>query len=855
MKVLGTQLAGVAKRPARLLLTGLAVLVASFVVYATVLAQQITERTALEGLSGTPAAVDLVVGSDGSESGGAASITTGDLAKLRGLPGVAEAAGRVEASGELNGDYLNVTADPGSGPLTAVHVKQGAYPSKPGEIAVSPRTADRMGLPLGTTATVHTAWDDDGKPIKPVQLKVTGIVDADSDYGFTAYAPQGTVTQLLGEDVVQRVDLRLEPGADADAVRTGAERIIAAAPAPKEGFVRAGIRAGDDVRRAEAEEAASEVNEVFIAVGVFVAVAVCAAGLVATSTFRIVFAQRMRQLALLRAVGAGRGALWRALAAEGALTGLIAGVVGVLGALALGYAVPPIAGAFDVDLAAPGLPLLPAAGVVLLAVAITVLAVLAPAFSAAKVAPLEALRSASTTSGRKGIGKLRGAFGLLLAGGAALLAAYVFMNLPGRDPRNYDPQPMLLAVVGSGALAFFALMALGPLLVRPVLATVGWPLRRLGPVGRLAVGGVGGAPRRAAAVSVVVALGVTLIAGVVVTGASVRVLADREMASSEPADFELTANGDDPVTPAVLEQAKASPDLTHVTPYRRLPEVLIGTSATALSATDLSMTTLPELKKIDVTAGSLAAIGPGKVALDAYATETTGLKVGDTTTLTAGKKKNKVRVEVVATLPDSAPLQSFILADPGDLTKLGAPQTYSGVLADAAKAGEEGRTAGQKAMRQLAQGHAGLGVDVLADQRDQFNTVLNGVLAVVIGLIGLTVLIAVVGVGTTTALSVVERVRESGLLRAVGLSRGSLRMMLTAESSLYGVIGATIGVVLGVPYAWLALKALGVNAPLELPIGQLVVVFLVLVLFTAAAGVLPARRAAKVSPVAALATD
>jgi putative ABC transport system permease protein len=113
----------------------------------------------------------------------------------------------------------------------------------------------------------------------------------------------------------------------------------------------------------------------------------------------------------------------------------------------------------------------------------------------------------------------------------------------------------------------------------------------------------------------------------------------------------------------------------------------------------------------------------------------------------------------------------------------------------------------------------------------------------------------VVGVGTTTALSVVERVRESGLLRAVGLSRGGLRAMLTAESSLYGVIGATIGLVLGVPYAWLSIKALGVNAPLALPVWQLAAVFVTLVVFTAVAGVLPARRASRVSPVAALATD
>jgi putative ABC transport system permease protein len=194
-----------------------------------------------------------------------------------------------------------------------------------------------------------------------------------------------------------------------------------------------------------------------------------------------------------------------------------------------------------------------------------------------------------------------------------------------------------------------------------------------------------------------------------------------------------------------------------------------------------------------------------------------------------------------------------VLLAPADLTRLGAPAAYSGVLADAAVPGEDGRTAGEQALRQTM--GPGRGVTVLADQRDEINRGLTVVLAIAIGLIGLTVLIAVVGVGTTTALSVVERVRESGLLRAVGLSRGGLRIMLTAESALYGVIGAAIGLVLGVPYAWLAVKAIGVNAPLVLPVWQLVVVFAVLVLVTALAGVLPARRASRVSPVAALGTE
>jgi putative ABC transport system permease protein len=843
--VLRTQLSGVARRPARLLLTGLAILVASFVLYATVLAQQITERSMLDSLSGTPAAVDIVVG------GG--SVTTGELAKVKAVPGVAEAVGRIDAGGTVAGQYLGLTADPGSGPLAVTHVLQGRFPSAPREIAVSPRTADRMGLPIGTTVSMSTDWDDNGKPIKPVQLTVVGLVDARDDFGATAYAPQSTVSGITHDEGLSQVDLRLAPGAAPDAVRSAVEQIIAAAPKPTDGGDRATVKTGTAVRQAEAEQAVSEINGLFAVVAMFVAIAVVAAGLVATSTFRIVFAQRMRQLALLRTVGAGRGSITRALAAEGALTGLVAGVAGVLAALGAGHLVPVIVRAFGAKVASPGVPVLPALGVVALATAITVLAVLAPAASASKVAPLEALRASSTTGGRRDIGKLRWAFGLLLALGAALLAAYVIRNLPGRDPKDYNPQPMLLGVVASGALAFFALIALGPVVVRPVLFVLGWPVRRLGSVGRLAVGGVGGAPRRAAAVSVVVALGVTLIAGVIVAGASVRVLADRQSASSVPADFEVTASGDSLIAADMLAQARARPELTHVTPYRRISAVTVGNSETELEANDLDLAALPTLKKLDVTSGALGDLGPGKVVLSGFTAETSKLKLGDKAVLKAGKKS--VQLTVVAVLPDSAPLGSGMVLNAADLTTLGAPAGYSGLLADAAKAGEAGRTGGQQALSRITGGRPGLGIDVLADQRDQNTRVLNVVLAIAIGLIGLTVLIAVVGVGTTTALSVVERVRESGLLRAVGLSRGGLRAMLTTESSLYGVIGAAIGLVLGVPYAWLAVKALGINAPLQLPVGQLAIVFAVLVAFTALAGVLPARRAAKVSPVVALGTD
>ncbi|WP_250035170.1 ABC transporter permease [Paractinoplanes maris] len=843
MSVLRTQLRGVARRPSRLLLTGLAVLVVSFVVYATVLAQQITERSMLNGLSGTPEAVDVVVRNG--------TIEAAQLAAIQKAAGVEEAVGRIDYGGQIGGEYLQLLADPGTGPLALTTVSQGRFPSAPGEVAVSPRTVERMGLKLGTTVDAQIRYDEQGNPLAKTKLKVVGVVAARDDFGFQAYAPTAALLKLTAAPFLSQIDIRVTPGTDVAAVRSRIDQVFASSTklAADE---RPQVSDGPTVRHEEAEAKVSDVNAIFAVIAMFVAIAVVAAGLVATSTFRIVFAQRMRQLALLRAVGAGRRSITGALATEGALTGLVTGTVGVLIALGVGHLVPVAAGWFDKQIASPGVPVPAALGTIALAVGITVLAVLAPAASASRVSPLEALRGSGTTGARRDIGKLRWATGIVLTAGAVLLAAYVITHLPGRDPENYDAQPMLFAIVASGACAFFALVALGPVLVRPVLALLGWPIRRSGPVGRLAAGGVGAAPRRAAAVSVVVALGVTLIAGALVGGASFRVLVDRETAASSPSDYELTGVNEDPVPATLVEQLKKNDKISHVTPYRRLQTTIGGQSE--LPVTDLVMSGLPQLKKLDAASGSLGDAGPGKVVLSGFAAEVTGARVGDPVEFVTGKRKAKLTVAAV--LPDDAPLHASAVLDPADLTRLGAPATYAGVLADAAASGEKARTDGNRAIQDTQAAAGGKWrIDVLADQRDQINDNVTLLLVIAIGLIGLTVIIAVVGVGTTTALSVVERVRESGVLRAVGLSQGGLRAMLTAESALYGVIGAAIGLALGVPYAWLAVKALGVNAPLTVPVAQLAAVFAVLVVLTALAGVLPARRAAKVSPVAALGAE
>ncbi|MFI6228828.1 FtsX-like permease family protein [Micromonospora echinospora] len=838
--VLRTQLGDAARRPARLLLMGLAMVIAAFVAFGTVLAEEIAERTVLGRLSGTPAAADVVIG-PGDEEGA----TTRALAAARRVPGVAEAVGRTDVYVEIDGQPgsgFSLLADPGTGPLATVRVLRGEYPDGPGEIAVSERTVDRLDLPVGATVRVLTGISE-----RPVPLTVSGVLAVPEDSGELAYTSDGELSRLAGHDGLTQVEVRFAPDADPAAVRAALDRAVAGTG--HEGSTPV-LASGEEARLAEAEAVSERVHDLFAVIAMFVATAVVAATLVATSTFRIVFAQRMRQLALLRAVGADRSHLFRALVAEGALTGLVAGATGVLAAAGLGYAVPLVLRSLGREVASPGRPVGAAVAVVLGTVLVAVLAVVAPAVTAARVAPLEALRTASTTAAGRGVNRLRAATGILAVVGAALVFLTVLRRLPGPETQGHDPMRLLLLIVASGTLAYAALVALGPVLVRPLLATVGWPLRRLGPVGRLAVGGVGGAPRRAAAVSVVVALGVTLIAGALVGSASLTALSKRELAGMAPGDLHVAANPDGGgfLPDGFVERVRGEQDLTTVVPYRSVSGVTVaGGQVGGLLAVDLDLRRLSTWKDYGAAAGSLDDLGPGRVVLLSHYAEAAGVRPGETLTLTLGGRT--VELRLVATL-DNTPVDAGILLDPADLDRLGVPARPTALLADLVTDGENARTAALKTLRTLGGGD--VAVQVLADARDDADGDLREIFRVMLALLGLTVIVSVVGVGTTTALSVVERIRESGLLRAVGMSRNRLRAMLTVEAGLYGLLGAVIGLVLALPYSWLTMAALGESVPVEFPAGRLALVVLTLAAATALAGLLPARRAARVSPVAAL---
>ncbi|WP_229402510.1 ABC transporter permease [Micromonospora okii] len=292
---------------------------------------------------------------------------------------------------------------------------------------------------------------------------------------------------------------------------------------------------------------------------------------------------------------------------------------------------------------------------------------------------------------------------------------------------------------------------------------------------------------------------------------------------AHPADIAVSAPGDGPLPAGLVERARADAGLDRVVPYRASPDVRVaGVAVEGLAAVDLDLRALATRADFGASAGSLADAGPGRVVL----------------------------LRVAATMANT-PVGAGLLLAPADLDRLGVPAAPTGLLADVAGDGGRARSAAVAALR--AAGGPGVGIEVTADDRDDLAGDLRAVTAVLLSLLALTVVVAVVGVGTTTALSVVERTRESGLLRAVGMSRRRLAATLTVEAGLYGVVGATLGLLLALPYGWLTVAALGAGAPVEFPAGRLALVVLALAAATALAGLLPARRAARVGPVTALA--
>ncbi|MEU8142835.1 FtsX-like permease family protein [Nonomuraea sp. NPDC048901] len=832
--MLRTTLAGLRAHKLRLLLTSLAItlgvgfIAGTFVLTDTMkagLSQQATAEADKVGLAVLPEDREAV-------------LPEHLLDQVRGLPGVLEAQGLIRGSAPLLGKDGKVV---GNAPTTAVSIVTGRLdrttiisgtgPGSDDQVAVLDKnTAKAQGLKLGDTITVLDSRH------REQRFRLVGIMDTGLDQmlaytGAIGFTP-ATAQRMTGAKGFAEIDI----AGDGAALK---QAVTSAASAAGAGAV---VKTGAELAKGLAAESGIQMESLTTGLLLFGLVAMLVAALVIYNTFNILVAQRAREMALLRCIGATRGQVFGSIILESTAVGLLSSALGLLAGYGLGAATLAVLGALDAPLptnaaiALTPVTMLSGLGLGLL---VTVGAALLPARAATRVAPIAALRTqVEEQTFRTGVVRVLLATLFLVAGlGTAGYGALVM------EPGQMVP---LFVVMGGGALTFLAVLILGPVLVKPLSALIGWiPARLFGVPGRLAVDNSGRNPRRAATTTVALTIGVTLMTLISVVTASTRVTMTTKLDNQFPVDYLVATQERDAAVPrSVADSLRRSPELSSVVQIRAAKAKISD------SGNSVQVGTFNGPFKPEVRSGSMDRLEPGQVAVTAPAAGRFGLRVGGTVAVRTAKA-GTVTLRVVAVLSGDASLPMFTVAErPFDEYFGQIPDTRVMVnIKDGVPTAQA-----RKAVDAATAAYPMVQVTSATEVRGQFDDTLDMLLMIITGLLGLAILISLLGIANTLSLSVHERTRESALLRALGLTRPQLRRMLSVEALVLGLIGAVVGVVLGGVFGWAAMRAMIDGAWFVLPVGQIVLFVVLSGLAGVLAAVLPARRAARASIVGSLAT-
>ncbi len=766
------------------------------------------------------------------------AVVPADVAEqLSTVDGVEKATPRVFSEGarviDKHGKTVPSTGAPrlGVGWPTDLYVREGEPPGKPGDIAISGNLADDTGYRVGDTVEVITL-----EPRQP--FTVTGIVAVSADretMGGETYVvftePVAQQLMLGRTGVYSNVDLKAAPGVTPAQLK---ERVQAALG---DGYT---VRTGEETAKAQGGSIQVFLNVFKTALGIFGLLGLITGVFLIFNTFSMLIAQRTRELALYRSFGANRGQVLRSVLLESLLLGLVSSIVGLAIGIGLGWLLKWGLGKLT------GSPF-PGSGVVvrpeviigtlLVGVLITVLAALIPALRASRVAPIEAMRDAAKPD--KPLRRLTIAGLALVACGVALLV------LTGTGVLGNN-----LATLGGGCLlVFIGAVTLAPALSRPVTATMGKLVDRAVP-GRLGVRNTGRNPRRTALTAAALMIGVTLATGAGVFASSVK--ADVTDLFQQDLNADLTLQADQTAgptagfDPALDGALKAIPGVRAATVIRS-DGVLIDGKEAFVSAMDADAAAT--LFNIKAKAGEVRPLSSGEVLLNDGFSPT--LTVGDSVAMMAAR--GGARALTIVGILEPNQLVTTPVVSPADAEGFRSPLAQQAYV----KVDDPSQVEPVRAqMNALVADNPEVSVGSPADQLNQATSFLDILLTVLNVLLGLTILVAVLGVINTLLLSVFERTRELGMLRAVGMSRGRVGWMITVESVLISLFGALLGMILGTGLGVTLVKIFGGEfLKLTIPWGYLITTLLAAIVVGMLAALLPAARAARLNVLEAIAYE
>ena len=733
--------------------------------------------------------------------------------------------------------------------LSQFYLIDGRWPVGVGEFAIDVTTYgdDSYDFELGGTYLVVT-------PTGPRQFTLTGT----AQFGFPENAGVGAVLSLFDTPTAQEVlgypgefnqiAARAEAGADIDEVRS---RIEAVLPDGVE------VITADD-----AVEEFSDATETFIGpfqtiLLVFAFIVLFVSTFIISNTFNIVLGQRVRELSLLRAVGATPQQVRRSVLTESAIIGVVASVVGLglgmLGALGL----KALFNTLGASLPEGSLPLTlrTVAWAVVVGVGFTVVASLVPAIKASRITPVAGLAEGAGSDEGASLGwKRLASGGLLLAIGLVLTGLGLFADFDGATPQ--------LSTLGAGAaITFVAVSILSPLVARSVVSLLARPLAWIMPIsGRLARANAARNPRRTSATAVALTIGLALVTMVSIVGQSLKVSFVDRFASAINADFVVSVNTQAGLPKTLSSDIRAAGIGTPVGfDFDLVQAEINGDSsqpATTVIETTLTAARIGDLDAVvnlDVSQGSLEGFDPATGLLihsDVAADE--GLAPGDSVDLTF-VSGDRVTATVAATFDGTAFWSNWIIDSA--LYEQVATSAFDDIVL--VRSAIDDPEAARAAIDGVMAAYPQAELEDRQEFQESVESNLNTVLVLVNVFLGFALLIALVGIVNTLTLSVFERIREIGLLRAVGMTRRQMRRMIRWEAAAVALYGAVVGVVLGGMFGIATAVAIpdDIIDTVSIPAAQLVIFLVVSVVFGLIAALFPAFRASRMNVLDAIADE